>query len=131
MDPGLLVGFMTDGIVTTRPLKGMERVREKADRKGLGDWEHETITGMMSLQSGFNTDNTQTKMRGTRKAFIAGNGAHEGLHGLLIDKVLPEWKKPRKPEDFLNKEEAWPKINIPQTTYITPAGVVGTPKRGA
>jgi hypothetical protein len=124
---------MTDGIVTTRPLKGLERVREKAnkgERKGLGDWEHETITGMMSLQSGFNTDSTQTKMRGTRKAFIAGGGAHEGLHELLIDKVLPEWKKPRRPEEFLNKEEAWPRINIPQTTYITPASVVGTPKGG-
>jgi len=122
---------MTDGIVTTRPLERLERVKEKAnkaDKKELGDWEHEKVSGMMSLQSGFYTDNTQTKMRGTRKAF--GGGAHEMLHELLIDKVLPEWQKPRKPEDFLNKEEAWPKINIPQTTYITPASAVGTPKGG-
>ena len=95
-DPGLVVGFMTDGIVTTRPLTRLERVKEKADKKEkkeLGDWEHEVVTGMMSLQSGFYTDSSQTKMRGTRKAFIGG--AYEDLRELLIDKVLPEWRKPR------------------------------------
>ena len=76
----------------------MERVKEKADkgeRKNLGDWEHEVVTGMMSLQSGFYTDSSQTKMRGTHKAFIGG--AHDDLHELLIEKVLPEWRNRGSP----------------------------------
>ena len=74
-DGGLVVGFMTDGIVTTRPLTRLERVKEKAnkgERKELGDWEHEVVTGMMSLQSGFYTDSSQTNMRGTARLSSAG-----------------------------------------------------------
>ena len=42
IDPHAIVFFATDGIVSTRPLKGLERVRKKGDVVDLGDWEYPT-----------------------------------------------------------------------------------------
>ena len=40
IDPHAIVFFATDGIVSTRPLSGLERVRKQGDVVGLGDWEY-------------------------------------------------------------------------------------------
>ena len=40
LDPHAIVFFATDGIVSTRELQGLSRVRKKGDAVELGDWEY-------------------------------------------------------------------------------------------
>ena len=40
LDPHAIVFFATDGIVSTRPLEGLARVRKQGDVVDLGDWEY-------------------------------------------------------------------------------------------
>ncbi len=40
IDPHAIVFFATDGIVSTRPLCGLERVPKQGDVVDLGDWEY-------------------------------------------------------------------------------------------
>lgn len=44
--PQAVIAFATDGLFTTRPLSGLD------EGPGLGQWSHETLPGMLSVQSG-------------------------------------------------------------------------------
>jgi hypothetical protein len=59
IDPFAVVCFITDGIVATRELKGLERAKEvfegdtpEGAQINLGDWEYEQMAGGFFLQSG-------------------------------------------------------------------------------
>jgi hypothetical protein len=128
LDPSLIVGTMTDVFVATRPLLNLPRVKNENDPGG--DWELKPLKDCMYLQSGyytqFNVDKkeTETKLRGTRKAFIVGAAEPHQMHDMLVNKVMPEWRKLRDPANFLSKADDWPEIEIEQDTYNR-----GTPSR--
>jgi hypothetical protein len=77
LDPHAIVFFATDGIVSTRPLNGLARVRKKGDAVDLGDWEYcEADSGLFVLpgvytygkieydKTGARTIKPVTKLRG-------------------------------------------------------------------
>lgn len=66
---------------------------------------------------------------GTRKAFIVGAAEPLQMHDMLVNKVMPEWRKLRNPANFLNKADDWPTIEIEQDTYITPGNTIGSKGR--
>jgi hypothetical protein len=122
--------------VTTRPLSNLPRVKNENDPdKVMGDWELKMLKDCMYLQSGFYTqfntekEASETKLRGTRKAFIVGAAEPHQMHDMLVNKVMPEWLKPRDPAHFLNKDDDWPEIEIEQDTYITPGNAIASRER--
>src|SRR3984957_19949882 len=55
MDPHAIVFFATDGIVSTRPLEGLARVRKKGDVADLGDCEYcEADSGLFVMPGVYN-----------------------------------------------------------------------------
>jgi hypothetical protein len=102
IDPFSVVCFMTDGIVTTRELKGLARAKEVFEGEppagtimNLGDWEFEKMAGGFFLQSGVyclvhRSGKTKDKTRGADpRNFIL----KMPLKDLMLNKVLPEWKR--------------------------------------
>jgi hypothetical protein len=55
IDPHAIVFFATDGIVSTRPLIGLPRVREEGEDVELGDWEHCKADSGLFIQAGVYT----------------------------------------------------------------------------
>jgi DNA polymerase type B, organellar and viral len=101
IDPYAVVCFMTDGIVTTRELKGLPRAKEVFEGEPpegtimeLGDWEFEQMAGGFFLQSGVyclvhKSGKTKDKTRGADpRNFIL----KMPLKDLMLNRVLPEWK---------------------------------------
>jgi len=72
---------------------------------------------------------TETKLRGTRKAFIVGAAEPHQMHDMLVNKVMPEWRKLRDPANFLSKADDWPEIEIEQDTYTTPGNAIASKER--
>jgi hypothetical protein len=77
LDPHSIVFFATDGIVSTRPLSGLERVRKRGEVVDLGDWEYcEADSGLFVMpgvytygkvaadETGARTIKPVTKIRG-------------------------------------------------------------------
>lgn len=102
LDPYSIVCFMTDGIVSTRELKGLPRVKEVINGEAptgtqidLGDWEMERMGGGFFLQSGVyhivhkNGDAKDKTRRADPRRFIL----KMELRDLMINRVLPEWKR--------------------------------------
>jgi DNA polymerase elongation subunit (family B) len=77
IDPHSIVFFATNGIVSTRELHGLERVRRKGDLVNLGDWEYREANGGLFVlpgvytyrkvvyKSGARTIEPVTKVRGS------------------------------------------------------------------
>jgi hypothetical protein len=124
-DPHAVVFFATDGILSTRPLKGLARVRKKGDVVDLGDWEYcEADSGLFVMpgvytygkveydETGARTIKPVTKIRGgDAKKYAAKVKANQWL----IENVLAAWRTlfdPHKPEQF-------PRIVAPYQKYIT------------
>jgi hypothetical protein len=125
LDPHAIVFFATDGIVSTRPLDGLARVRKQGDVVDLGDWEYfEADSGLFVMpgvytygkvvydETGARTIKPVTKIRGgDAKKY----GAKLKANQWLIENVLAAWRTPFDP----HKPEQFPRIVAPYQKYIT------------
>jgi hypothetical protein len=125
IDPHAIVFFATDGIVSTRPLNGLARVRKPGDVVDLGDWEYcEADSGLFVMpgvytygkilndKAGARTIKPVTKIRGgDAKKYAAKVKANQWL----IENVLAAWRTPFDP----HKPERFPRIVAPYQKYIT------------
>jgi hypothetical protein len=132
LDPYAIVAFMTDGIVSTRELKGLPRVKEVFDgdpppgvQINLGDWEMERMAGGFFLQSGVyhiahKSGKTKDKTRGAdpRKFILKMD-----LKDLMFEKVLPIWKEPFDPE------RSYPTLEIAIRHYMTAGAACASKER--
>ena len=124
-----IVMFATDGIVSTRPLEGLPRVRdidakEKAD---LGDWEMGRLCGGFYLQSGvylqFTPDaKIKSKTRGMspREMLLTMT-----MEEFLIEGVLEQWRKPFDAEDV----STHPRLEVRHREFVTIGSAVANPAR--
>ncbi len=125
MDPHAIVFMATDGLVSTRPLSGLDRVRKQNDVVDLGDWEYcEADSGLFVMpgvytygkivydKTGARTIKPVTKIRGgDAKKY----GAKLKANQWLIENVLAAWRTPFDP----HKPERFPRIVAPYQKYIT------------
>jgi hypothetical protein len=135
IDPHAIVFFATDGIVSTRPLNGLARVRKKGDVVDLGDWEYcEADSGLFVMpgvytygkveydQTGTRTIKPVTKIRGgDAKKYAAKVKANQWL----IENVLAAWRTPFDP----HKPEQFPRIVAPYQKYITAGNALASRHR--
>ena len=97
IDPHAIVSAMTDGLVSTRELKGLERVKpEGADNIVLGDWEMRRVNGGFFLMSGFYA---LIEKDGKAKAKTRGFNPHHFVTRkapleFLTGDVLNVWRTP-------------------------------------
>jgi hypothetical protein len=134
-----IVGFMTDGIVSTKPLKGLANVKELVNGKAkdpsvpinLGDWEFEKMTGGGFLQSGvyyIEHPNGETKDR-TRGADKQKMLYVKDFKTWFQNEVIEAWRNyalgPR-----ISPEETKP-LSIPvlMRSYITAGAACASLKR--
>lgn len=123
---------MTDGIVSTRGLKGLSRVKEvfngeppKGVQIDLGDWEMERMGGGFFLQSGVyhiahKNGKSKDKTRGADpRRFIL----KMELKDLMINLVLPEWKR------NINHLEKPYHLDIEIRHYMTAGAAVASRER--
>jgi hypothetical protein len=125
LDPHAIVSFATDGIVSTRPLTGLARVKRAGDVVDLGDWEYSEANGGLFVmpgvytygkvaldEAGARTIEPVTKIRGgDAKKYAAKVKANHWL----IENVLAAWRKPFDPR----KPETFPRIVAEYQKYIT------------
>ncbi len=102
IDPWAIVCFMTDGIVSTRELKGLPRAKEVFEGEppagvelNLGDWEFERMAGGFFLQSGVyciihKSGKTKDRTRGADPMKFL---LRMPLKDLMLNRVLPEWRR--------------------------------------
>jgi hypothetical protein len=135
LDPHAIVFFATDGIVSTRPLEGLARVRKPGDVVDLGDWEYcEADSGLFVMpgvytygkivcdQQGTRTIKPVTKIRGgDAKKY----GAKLKANQWLIENVFVAWRTPFDP----HKPEQFPRIVAPYQKYITAGNALASRHR--
>ena len=135
LDPHAIVFFATDGIVSTRPLTGLARVKKAGDVVDLGDWEYGEADGGLFVMPGVYTygkityDKTGartikpvTKIRGgDAKKYAAKAKANQWL----IENVLAAWRKPFDP----CKPETFPRIVAGYQKYITVGNALASRSR--
>jgi hypothetical protein len=135
IDPHAIVFFATDGIVSTRPLEGLARVRKKGDVVDLGDWEYcEADSGLFVMpgvytygkveydKTGARTIKPVTKIRGgDAKKYAAKVTANQWL----VENVLAAWRAPFDP----HKPEQFPRIVAPYQKYITAGNALASRHR--
>jgi hypothetical protein len=108
-DPYAIVSFMTDGIVSTRPLDLGALLRKKdADDVQLGDWEVEEVKDGFFLMSGVYSYIKEVKEKdGSIKEVTFGKSRgfdprnfllRKDMMQFFLDDVLPVWRKPFKKE---------------------------------
>jgi hypothetical protein len=124
LDPYAIVTFMTDGIVSTRELKGLMNAKEIFEGEppegtiiNLGDWEFERMAGGFFLQSGVYCivhKSGKTKDR-TRAANPMEFIIKKPLKELMLNEVLPEWRRVLNGDD----EDGAYRLEIKLRTYIT------------
>jgi hypothetical protein len=122
IDPYAIVFFATDGIVSTRPLAGLKRVRKNGEKVDLGDWEYVGAERGLFVYPGLYTYGKAkydvdgkvvafepvTKMRGADPKKFTNDEADQWI----IKTVLAAWRKPYDPDNP-------PCIEGPFTKYIT------------
>jgi hypothetical protein len=135
LDPHAIVFFATDGIVSTRSLDGLARVRKQGDVVDLGDWEYcEADSGLFVMpgvytygkvvydETGARTIKPVTKIRG-------GDAKKYGVklkaNQWLIENVLVAWRTPFDPQ----KPETFPRIVAPYQKYITAGNALASRHR--
>jgi hypothetical protein len=115
--PHDVVQFMTDGIHFTRS------VPELGNGKGLGDWEASEVHDLLCLQSGVYSSAEMTKTRGMKPENLKGEGI--SVREMLLQKVLPAWRKPSDPFD----EATWPYVEFLQKEYVTAGSAIASRER--
>ena len=135
VDPHAIVFFATDGIVSTRPLNGLARVRKHGDVVDLGDWEYfEADSGLFVMpgvytygkvvydETGARTIKPVTKIRGgDAKKY----GAKLKANQWLIENVLAAWRTPFDPHN----PKQFPRIVAPYQKYITAGNALASRHR--
>jgi hypothetical protein len=135
VDPHAIVFFATDGIVSTRPLNGLARVRKHGDVVDLGDWEYfEADSGLFVMpgvytygkvvydETGARTIKPVTKIRGgDAKKY----GAKLKANQWLIENVLAGWRTPFDPHN----PKQFPRIVAPYQKYITAGNALASRHR--
>jgi hypothetical protein len=112
LDPLRIIGFQTDSILSTAPL-ALERLHMGGKHDApLGAWTLKgKYPGGFFLQAGIYDINDgsghQEKARGFKPHHFA---ARENFHDVMLNDVLPEWRKPRNLR---------PKITIKERKYVT------------
>lgn len=115
IDPHAITFFATDGIVSTRPLTGLDRVKtEGRDVINLGDWEYAGANGGLFVGSGIyiywkhkldGEGNPAIDDKGNvilkpvaklRGASARNYKVNEKGEPWLVEKVLPIWKNMRR-----------------------------------
>jgi hypothetical protein len=135
IDPHAICFFATDGVLSTRPLTGLARVRKQGDVVDLGDWEYcEADSGLFVMpgvytygkivydETGARTIKPVTKIRGgdARKY-----GAKLKANQWLVENVLAAWRTPFDP----HKPELFPRIVAPYQKYITAGNALASRHR--
>jgi hypothetical protein len=97
-----IVAFMTDGITSLEPLKGLERVKEVIDGKpknpdtiiDLGDWEYERMKGGGFLQSGvYYLEHYSGEMKDRTRGANKQNLLYvKDFKELFLNEVIPAWE---------------------------------------
>jgi hypothetical protein len=131
-DPQAMVMFATDGIVSTRELKGLERVRDvgAGEKAALGDWEMDRLGGGMFLQSGLYVlfklggETKNIKTRGVNMARVL-LGKHRDKRNFLENHVLPQWRKVFDP----NNTDTLPRLVFTLPIYETVGAAVASRSR--
>jgi hypothetical protein len=131
-DPHAMVMFATDGIVSTRALKGLERVRDvgAGEKAALGDWEMDRLGGGMFLQSGLYVlfklggETKNIKTRGVNMARVL-LGKHRDKRNFLENHVLPQWRKVFDP----NNPDTLPRLVFTLPIYETVGAAVASRSR--
>ena len=135
IDPHAIVFFATDGIVSTRPLDGLARVRKHGDVVDLGDWEYcEAYSGLFVMpgvytygkvvfdENGERTIKPVTKIRGgDAKKY----GAKLKANQWLVENVLAAWRSPFDP----HQPERFPRIVAPYQKYVTAGNALASRHR--
>jgi hypothetical protein len=135
VDPHAIVFFATDGIVSTRPLDGLTRVRKHGEVVELGDWEYfEADSGLFVMpgvytygkvvydETGARTIEPVTKIRGgDAKKY----GAKLKANQWLVENVLAAWRTPFDP----HKPAQFPRIVAPYQKYITAGNALASRHR--
>jgi hypothetical protein len=126
-NPYAIVSFMTDGIVSTRPLDLGERLKKNgADDVQLGDWECKEVKSGFFLASGIYSyietkvgkdgkpeDMTLCRSRGFNPHKIT---LGKDLMDFFLDNVLPLWSEPIRKVDG---EFFIPALEYKMQRYIT------------
>jgi hypothetical protein len=134
LDPYSIVTFMTDGIVSTRELKGLVNAKEVSEKYGkpgdpapapgviinLGDWEFEQMAGGFFLQSGVyclihRSGETKDKTRGANPLNFV---IKKPLKDLMLNDVLPEWRRVLDENDE-NSGDGKHVLEIKYNSYVT------------
>jgi hypothetical protein len=136
LNPHAIVFFATDGIVSTRELQGLSRVRKKGQIVNLGDWEYsEADSGLFVLpgvytygkveydKNGKRTIKPVTKSRG---ADLKKYDAKVKANQWLIENVRAAWRKAFDPR---GSQEQFPRIVAPYKKYITVGNALASPRR--
>jgi DNA polymerase elongation subunit (family B) len=136
LDPDAVVFFATDGIVSTRELHGLSRVRKKGEIVNLGDWEYSEADSGLFIQpgvytygkveydkNGVRTIKPVTKLRGADpKKYDATVESNRWL----IENVLAAWRTPFDPR---GSTEQFPRIVRPYKKYITVGNALASAER--
>jgi hypothetical protein len=128
--PHEVVMFATDGVVSTKELTGLERVRDvdSGEKPELGDWEMNRLGGGFFLQSGvyvlFDPDGT-VKSKKSRGLNPRNMLMKEGVDEFLIAQVLPQWRKPMVKGD----KSTHPRVEIKMRKYVTAGSAVVSRER--
>jgi hypothetical protein len=105
IDPHAIVVFATDGIVATRELVGLARVRKAGENVELGDWEHCEADGGLFVQAGVYTYGKVKIGKDGRRSIVpvsklrgatAKNYTNDekGAGAWLIRETLARWRAP-------------------------------------
>lgn len=123
--PHEIVFFATDGIVATRLLEGLPRLRTKGEAVDLGDWEYCEADGGLLVMPGVytygkvgfdeNGDKTIKPVKKIRGGDAKKYSAKLKANHWLIEQVLAAWRKPFYPAH----QEQFPRIVASYGKYIT------------
>jgi hypothetical protein len=103
LDPHSVLFFATDGIVATRPLEGLPRVKLEGEQPELGDWEYRRGHSGVFIQSGVYSfqkyENGEwhalTKTRGLDPKRVT---REKRINDVLVDEFVRAARRPYNPD---------------------------------
>jgi len=134
IDPHAIVFLATDGILSTRELTGLPRVRREGEFVELGDWEYCEADSGLFIQAGVYTyGKVKTGADGRRsivpvsklRGATAKNYTNDekGAGAWLIRETLRRWRAP------VSTDGARLGLIAPYKKYVTAGAALASPKR--